>query len=902
MRSIKYLPVVLFLLVSGMLWGQEVHLENGGVTTTLICEVAGDYRFVGTNPDGAIGTFALFESATSNPVTGHITDLGNNTATLDPAGLDDGDYYVEYSYVVDEVTYTVSSTFTVTLLDDIEIQGLPDTVCKNDPVYPLIPVPSLTDPGATYSFSGYGVSGTQATGYYYDPTNASVPEGWNNINLWYNSSLGCSTFSTIAIYNSFVPSPDFTTTSTCIPAAGGLIEFVNQTSGQYAVETWSWNFGDPDSGPNNTSNESNPDHPYPRPGNYSVSLTAETYDGCSNSLVQGITLSDQPTVDFTWITDCFTRGEYTKFLSRAVSPYATIDDLVWTFRTTSGGVLGQIASTNPEDTIEFPFTSINEYDVTLEVENNLGCSGSLEKTISLKPIVTLTSEGYLETFDIPTDDWFVDSEDGYESWLLGEPDFTGFTPETGNLAWYTDLPSTGGYSEDSWIESPCFDLSALSTPLVQLDIMKSFVPGTDGAVLQYEHQVSQGWNTLGVVDGGINWYNSYGIFNRPGGSTYGWSLSTFEPDEEWVRASYSLGALSDLSNVKFRVIIGTGRAQSIGNEGFAFDEFYIGEGVKNSILEYFTNSASSESLEADAIMEQFVADNSSLVIDLQYHMDYPGEDPMNQNNPVPPSVRAFNYGVPAVPYGVLDGGSAPEFRYDFSDESEQPNEEALKSSALVISPFDLTLSTNFQTNRLEGRVVVHCKEDDFDSNIQLYVVVIEEMVRAYTGANGGTEFRNVVLDILPTASGKLLGNEWGADVSASLDFSWDYAPYVEDVEDLMVVAFIMDRDRDQILQSEVVEYSPGTGFDDRRAGEMALAIYPNPSDAYVYVNFGTELTEAGSLRFVDLAGRTVYSAEVYPGYSIQKLDISRLSPGVYMVQWEESGLIKGHGKFVRGQD
>ncbi|RLD49691.1 MAG: hypothetical protein DRI97_17880, partial [Bacteroidetes bacterium] len=149
-----------------MVWGQEpsVHLESGGVTISLICESAGSYSFVGTNSDAAIGTFALFESVSGSPVAGHITDLSNNTAILDPVGLD-GEYSVQYSYMVGPITYSVSSIFTVTLLDVIEIQGLPETVCKNDSPYPLVPVPSLSDPGATYTFSGPGVSGNQATGY-----------------------------------------------------------------------------------------------------------------------------------------------------------------------------------------------------------------------------------------------------------------------------------------------------------------------------------------------------------------------------------------------------------------------------------------------------------------------------------------------------------------------------------------------------------------------------------------------------------------------------------------------------------------------------------------------------------------------------------------------------------------
>ncbi|MCK5694393.1 MAG: hypothetical protein KAI08_16125, partial [Bacteroidales bacterium] len=76
MRRLMYLPVSLLLLVSGMVWGQEVHLEVGGVTTTIVCEVALDYRFIGTNSEGAIGTFELFQSGTGSPVPGHITDLG----------------------------------------------------------------------------------------------------------------------------------------------------------------------------------------------------------------------------------------------------------------------------------------------------------------------------------------------------------------------------------------------------------------------------------------------------------------------------------------------------------------------------------------------------------------------------------------------------------------------------------------------------------------------------------------------------------------------------------------------------------------------------------------------------------------------------------------------------------
>ncbi|MCD4710703.1 MAG: T9SS type A sorting domain-containing protein, partial [Bacteroidales bacterium] len=334
------------------------------------------------------------------------------------------------------------------------------------------------------------------------------------------------------------------------------------------------------------------------------------------------------------------------------------------------------------------------------------------------------------------------------------------------------------------------------------------------------------------------------------------------------------------------------------NQGLAFDNFFVGERVKNSVLEHFTNSASSEAIAADGVVEQFVSDHFNLVIDLQYHMDYPGEDPMNLNNPVPPSARSFNYGVPSVPYAVLNGEAGPEYRYDFSDLSEQPNGDVLMTSSLDIPPFDVNLTTDFLANSLKGKVKVTCKEDDFDSNIQLYVVVIEQLVTAYTGAGQTTSFRNVVLDILPSASGKLLGNEWGAGISKVLDFSWDYASYVEDVDDLMVVAFIFDRDHDQILQAAMLEYSPGVGFEKRPAAKEILAIYPNPAHEYVYINFGAEVEQLGQLKVVDLAGRSVMTSDVLSGFSIQMLDISSLSQGIYLVQWLESGVLKGRGKLV----
>jgi hypothetical protein len=279
-------------------------------------------------------------------------------------------------------------------------------------------------------------------------------------------------------------------------------------------------------------------------------------------------------------------------------------------------------------------------------------------------------------------------------------------------------------------------------------------------------------------------------------------------------------------------------------------------------------------------------------------MDYPGEDPMNQNNPVPPSVRAFNYGVPAVPYAVLNGGSEPEFRYDFSDASEEPDEEVLLEASLEIPPFDLILDVDFRSKSLSGSANATCVEASYPSNIQLYVVVIEEELSAYTGAGNTSLYRNVVLEILPTPAGKLLGSDWGSGDSESLNFNWTYAAYVEDVDDLAVVAFLYDRDVEKIVQASVAKASPGTGIFDRKGSMELMSVYPNPAQDHVYLSLGKPAEDRGLITVTDLSGRLVMEADVEPGHSIRQLDISGLSEGVYLLNWVQSGLSMGRAKFV----
>jgi len=885
----------------------SVHLYSGGDIITFICNDGTSYVIKGNNEDNLAGTFELYRTGSSIPVQGHISDddLTDNEATLLTEGLT-GTYEIFYTYGIGGLEIEASTEFRVDNIRVTGIQGLPGTVCKNDNPYILLPELNSEDPNSTYSFSGPGVSGNQSAGYSFDPADPDVPLGLMEIVLDFTSSNGCTSEVSVMVDVGVIPVVDFTLDQICLAPEGSSVSFSNLTSHKNTVAEWSWDFGDPASGENNSSSLENPDHFYAEAGSRTIILSATTDHGCFARHELDTLLVDEPVVDFTWVTDCYTEGESTHFTSSVISDYADPDTLLWTIRLSEGGVLAEIGKNPAELTLDYLFSSKGQYDVTLFAENTAGCQGEYTSRIELRPVHMLSHADYMETFNDLAEDWSVVSEDQLESWILSEPDFAGFEQVENDKAWYTDLPDyQEDYLEHSWVLSPCFDFSGVNSPVIQLDLMKSFSPGDDGAVLQYQDDINDGWKTIGTVGEGTNWYNVSTITHKPGGSNIGWGLNQFEPDREWITADHSLGMLTGISDVKFRIAIATGSSEEIApnvfNQGFAFDNFFIREeSRRRSVLEYFTNTAGDSIRMADEAVGNFATKHSAIVYDLHYHMDYPEKDPMNINNPLPPSTRAFNYGVPDVPYAVLNGGATPEYRFDFTPSGEL-DDEVLISSSMETPLFELSLSVDYQENSLEGNVTVICQDDNFDSYLQLYIVVIEKEVTTYYILNQDTIFRNVVLDMLPLPTGTLLGNNWSSGTTSETAFTWDYAEYIEDIEDLSVVAFVQDRDNGWVLQASAVSHTPGVGISGKIPVNNTMAIYPNPVGQTLNINFGTRTKNEGQLIIMDISGREVLKTNVPPGYTTTQLDISHLPDGIFTLFWKESGMMKGHAKLVRNQ-
>jgi PKD repeat protein len=880
----------------------EVVLTSGTDTINTVCDDQILYEIRGSNLDNLPGLFSLRQMSSSFDIEGNIVDedSSDNFAFFSSSGLS-GTYDLIYTYSFDVLTVTATQRIHVNNLASVTIDGFPDIICSEDEPYLLTPGNIPDDSEAVYIINGPGVSGSQAAGFYFDPAAPFGQLDSVQIVMDYTTSEGCSTSIERVVQILVSPNPSFTFSTTCLPTEGGTISFENTTSSKISVDKWEWDFGDPESGSHNRSNVENPDHFYVAPGLKQVSLKAHTAYGCVSTSVQDVLLLGNPEAGLTWFHDCFLGGQETSFMDRSETGFSSIDSLVWTFKTEDGEILETRMSHSPGDTIRFQFSTLDSYQVQLEVWNQEGCNDRINQEIKLQPTQVIRSGSYSDHFDSGASGWTIGTEGQVSSWTLGMPDFTGFDPVPGDQAWYTSLPSDEDYLERSWVESPCFDLTQIEKPRIEIDLMKSFRPGLDGAVLQYHEGNGDGWVTLGSVGDGNNWYNLSEIEYLPGGSLFGWGLNQYPPDSGWVRARYEIKELVGKPHIKFRIVIVTGSLTGSGNQGFAFDNFSISESLRGSIIEHFTNSSQAGSRIADDIIDDLVLRNASQVIDLQYHVDYPGEDPMNENNIFPPSTRSFQLGIPSVPYAVLNGRDEQVFRFDFSGLAEIPNDEILYQVSLESAPFNMELDVDWNEGSMEAMVTTVCTTDSFPSNVQLYVVVVERFVTAYKGANQDEEFRNVVLDMLPTPAGKLLGNEWEKGQSVPVNYRWDYPNYVEDIEDLMVVAFVQDRDNGGIMQAVAESLTPQVGILKPIRQAAGLVVYPNPAHDNLFVKLGTSPDREGRLRITDLSGRVMLETDVQPGYSLQMLEISHLSQGMYMISWLESGVLKGSAKMVRAR-
>ncbi|MEI6349032.1 MAG: CARDB domain-containing protein [Bacteroidota bacterium] len=184
----------------------------------------------------------------------------------------------------------------------------------------------------------------------------------------------------------------------------------------------------------------------------------------------------------------------------------------------------------------------------------------------------ITSFPYFESFETGDGGWVPGGTS--PSWQLGLPAGTVIQgAATGTNAWATNLTGLYNASENSYLESPCVNLSTLTLPVIEIMMnydagfgVPGFPMGTAYGYIEYSIDNGATWTTLGANGDLVNWYN--------GSLTTGWTGNS----NGWVLSKHTAPALAGQSNAKIRFHFnGVASAITQPTEGFAIDNIRIYE-------------------------------------------------------------------------------------------------------------------------------------------------------------------------------------------------------------------------------------------------------------------------------------------------------------------------------------
>ncbi|MBU1721126.1 MAG: T9SS type A sorting domain-containing protein, partial [Bacteroidetes bacterium] len=187
-------------------------------------------------------------------------------------------------------------------------------------------------------------------------------------------------------------------------------------------------------------------------------------------------------------------------------------------------------------------------------------------SIAVQHMNTIASFPYFENLELTDGNWI--SVGANSTWEYGIPAATVINDSaTLNHAWVTNLTGDFTTSESSSLQGPCMDFSALTLPIIKLDVWYEIPTGLFGigggyARVQYSLDAGNTWDILLGGPNAANWYTGNGWTGSTGG---------------WITASTSAPALAGASDVRLRVQFTGSSALAGTDEGIAVDNIKIYE-------------------------------------------------------------------------------------------------------------------------------------------------------------------------------------------------------------------------------------------------------------------------------------------------------------------------------------
>jgi len=272
------------------------------------------------------------------------------------------------------------------------------------------------------------------------------------------------------------------------------------------------------------------------------------------------------------------------------------------------------------------------------------------------------------------------------------------------------------------------------------------------------------------------------------------------------------------------------------------------------------------SFNTDSFNMTFLNANTGHYNLIKYQMNWPGSGDVYYT--AEGGVRRTYYDVSGVPTLFLEGSVGPDF-------FQNPTQLQPKLDEAYAAPAYFDMTASYAIDATSHDITVDVNWDAYLSgNYTLHCAVVEKTTTGNVGNNGETSFHNVMMKMLPNASGTSITTTAGAFGSSQLSGALANT-FVEDWNDLEVVVFMQDDTNKTVMQSTKAVLQT-SGVQD--VTFTKVRIYPNPSNGQISIDNAAGM----QIQIVDVLGNVVYTNN---NLSVSNsLVLNNLSNGVYFVR------------------
>ncbi|MBX2927483.1 MAG: Omp28-related outer membrane protein [Saprospiraceae bacterium] len=243
------------------------------------------------------------------------------------------------------------------------------------------------------------------------------------------------------------------------------------------------------------------------------------------------------------------------------------------------------------------------------------------------------------------------------------------------------------------------------------------------------------------------------------------------------------------------------------------------QAVRKVLVESFTNASCPPCAAQNPAFGALVESNGTNVVLLKYQTNWPGFDPMNQQNPTEVAARVSYYGVTGVPNVRLDGAQN-------AGTSGSVTQAMITTRLGQATPIELELdhelSANFDSIYITGRITNVGDVAFNPGNVVLHTAITEKQITfpEPPGSTNEFDFKSVTRKMVPGSAGAPI-SEIAAGESVEFSYAVALPGYIYNYSRIGVVAFVQ-RTTDRVV------YQAEESFPKPLVGDLVdVGIYPN---------------------------------------------------------------------------